>query len=96
MISLAEQDRLARKAWGHKLVKGQYQDNEDLVISKNQDLSDYAVAEKINRLPSSVHNKRLNLKRKQDQLSNQVPTKRLLKNRKAKQMEQLNVERRDA
>ena len=96
MISLAEQDRLARKAWGHKLVKGTYQDDEKRVILQNKDLSDYAVAEKINRLPSSVHNKRLNLKRKQDQLFNQVPTKRLLKNRKAKQMEQLNVERRDA
>src|SRR5699024_4652728 len=52
-----------------------------------------AVAEKINRLPSSVHNKRLNLKRKQDQLSNQVPTKRLLE---SKRMEKLDVERRDA
>ena len=58
MISLAEQDRLARKAWGHKLVKGQYQDNEDLVISKNQNLSDYAVAEKLSRLPSSVYRRR--------------------------------------
>ena len=96
MITLRQQDLLARKAWGHKLVKGTYQDYEERVILQNKDLSDYAVAEKINRLPSSVHNKRLNLKRKQDQLSNQVPTRRLLKNRKAKQMEQLNVERRNA
>lgn len=96
MITLRQQDLLARKAWGHKLVKGTYQDYEERVILQNKDLSDYAVAEKINRLPSSVHNKRLNLKRKQDQLSNQVPTKRLLKSQKAKRMEQLNVERRDA
>ena len=96
MITLRQQDLLARKAWGHKLVKGTYQDYEERVILQNKDLSDYAVAEKINRLPSSVHNKRLNLKRKQDQLSSQVPTRRLLKNRKAKQMEQLNVERRGA
>ena len=94
MISLAEQDRLARKAWGHKLVKGQYQDNEDRVISKNQNLSDYAVAEKINRLPSSVHRRRLDLEREQPVKS--VMTKRLRKSKKAKRMEQINVERRDA
>ena len=92
MITLRQQDLLARKAWGHKLVKGTYQDYEERVILQNKDLSDYAVAEKINRLPSSVHNKRLNLKRKQDQLSNQVPTKRLLE---SKRMEKLDVERRD-
>lgn len=94
MISLAEQDRLARKAWGHKLVKGQYQDNEDRVISKNQNLSDYAVAEKINRLPSSVHRRRLDLEREQP--VKPVMTKRLRKSKKAKRMEQINVERRDA
>ena len=94
MISLAEQDRLARKAWGHKLVKGQYRDNEDLVISKNQNLSDYAVAEKINRLPSSVHRRRLDLEREQP--VKPVMTKRLRKSKKAKRMEQINVERRDA
>ena len=94
MISLAEQDRLARKAWGHKLVKGRYQDNEDLVISKNQNLSDYAVAEKINRLPSSVHRRRLDLEREQP--VKPVMTKRLRKSKKAKRMEQINVERRDA
>lgn len=96
MITLRQQDLLARKAWGHKLVKGTYQDYEERVILQNKDLSDYAVAEKINRLPSSVHNKRLNLKRKQDQLSNQVPTKRFRERQKAKQMEKLDVERRDA
>ena len=94
MISLAEQDRLARKAWGHKLVKGQYRDNEDLVISKNQNLSDYAVAEKINRLPSAVRKRRLNLEK--EKVKHNAPTKRLLKSRKAKQMEKLDVERRDA
>ena len=94
MISLAEQDRLARKAWGHKLVKGQYQDNEDLVISKNQDLSDYAVAEKLNRLPSSVYRRRSILEREQP--VKPVMTKRLRKSKKAKRMEKLDVERRDA
>ena len=94
MISLAEQDRLARKAWGHKLVKGRYQENEDRVISKNQNLSDYAVAEKINRLPSSVHRRRLDLEREQP--VKPVMTKRLRKSKKAKQMEKLDVERRDA
>ena len=94
MISLAEQDRLARKAWGHKLVKGQYQENEDRVISKNQNLSDYAVAEKINRLPSSVHRRRLDLEREQP--VKPVMTKRLRKSKKAKQMEKLDVGRRGA
>ena len=94
MISLAEQDRLARKAWGHKLVKGQYQDNEDLVISKNQNLSDYAVAEKLNRLPSSVYRRRSILEREQP--VKPVMTKRLRESKKAKRMEQLNVGRRDA
>ena len=94
MISLAEQDRLARKAWGHKLVKGRYQENEDRVISKNQNLSDYAVAEKINRLPSSVHRRRLDLEREQP--VKPVMTKRLRERKKAKRMEQINVERRDA
>ena len=94
MISLAEQDRLARKAWGHKLVKGQYRDNEDLVISKNQNLSDYAVAEKLNRLPSSIHRRRSILEREQP--VKQVMTKRLRESKKAKRMEQLSVGRRDA
>ena len=94
MISLAEQDRLARKAWGHKLVKGQYQDNEDLVISKNQDLSDYAVAEKLNRLPSSIYRRRSILEREQP--VKPVMTKRLRESKKAKRMEQLNAGRRDA
>ena len=94
MISLAEQDRLARKAWGHKLVKGQYRDNEDLVISKNQNLSDYAVAEKLNRLPSSVYRRRSILEREQP--VKPVMTKRLRESKKAKRMEKLDVKRRDA
>ena len=94
MISLAEQDRLARKAWGHKLVKGQYQDNEDLVISKNQNLSDYAVAEKLSRLPSSVYRRRSILEREQP--VKPVMTKRLRESKKAKRMEKLDVKRRDA
>ena len=94
MISLAEQDRLARKAWGHKLVKGQYQDNEDRVISKNQNLSDYAVAEKLSRLPSSVYRRRSILEREQP--VKPVMTKRLRESKKAKRMEKLDVKRRDA
>ena len=94
MISLVEQDRLARKGWGHKLVKGRYRDNEDLVISKNQDLSDYLIAEKLSRLPSSVHNRRLILEREQP--VKPVMTKRLRKSKKAKQMEKLDVGRRGA
>ena len=96
MISLGEQDRLARKGWGHRLVKGRYQGYEDRVILKNKDLSDYLIAEKLKRLPSSVRNRRLKLEREQAQLAKQVPTKRLLKSQKAKQMEKLDVERRDA
>ena len=91
MISLRQQDLLARKAWGHKLVKGTYQDNEDLVISKSQDLSDYAVAEKLSRLPSSVYRRRLILEREQP--VKPVMTKRL---RESKRMEKLGVGRRDA
>ena len=94
MISLVEQDRLARKGWGHKLVKGRYRDNEDLVISKNQDLSDYLIAEKLSRLPSSVHNRRLILEREQP--VKPVMTKRLRKSKKAKQVEKLDVGRRGA
>ena len=96
MISLGEQDRLARKGWGHKLVKTRWQEWEERFILQNKDLSDYLIAEKISRLPSAVRNRRLKLERDQDQLSNQVTTKRLLKNRKAKRMEKLDVERRDA
>ena len=80
MISLRQQDLLARKAWGHKLVKGTYQDDEDLVISKNQDLSDYAVAEKINRLPSSVYRRRSILEREHP--AKPVPTKHFRESRK--------------
>ena len=94
MIPLAEQDRLARKAWGHKLVKSRWQENEDRVIEISKDLSDYAVAEKINRLPSAVRKRRLKLE--SEKIEHNAPSKRLLKSRKAKQMEQLNVERRDA
>ena len=94
MIPLAEQDRLARKAWGHKLVKSRWQENEDRVIEISKDLSDYAVAEKINRLPSAVRKRRLKLE--SEKIEHNAPSKRLLKSRKAKRMEQLNVERRDA
>ena len=96
MISLAEQDRLARKGWGNKLVKTKWQDWEDRKIMSSNDLSDYLIAEKIHRLPSAVRKRRLKLEREQVQLAKQVPTKRLRKSQKAKLMEQLNVERRDA
>ena len=94
MIPLAEQDRLARKAWGHKLVKSRWQENEDRVIEISKDLSDYAVAEKINRLPSAVRKRRLKLE--SEKIEHNAPSKRLLKSRKAKRMEQINVERRGA
>ena len=94
MIPLAEQDRLARKAWGHKLVKSRWQGNEDRVILKNKDLSDYAVAEKINRLPSAVRKRRLKLET--EKVEYNEPSKRLRGSRKAKQMERVNAERRDA
>ena len=96
MISLGEQDRLARKGWGHKLVKTKWQEWEERFILQNKDLSDYLIAEKISRLPSAVRNRRLKLERDQDQLSEPVVSKRLLESRKAKQMEKLDVERRDA
>ena len=96
MISLGEQDRLARKGWGHKLVKTRWQEWEERFILQNKDLSDYLIAEKISRLPSAVRNRRLKLERDQDQLSEPVVSKRLLESRKAKQMEKLDVERRDA
>ena len=96
MISLAEQDRLARKGWGNKLVKTKWQDWEDRKIMSSNDLSDYLIAEKIHRLPSAVRKRRLKLEREQAQLAKQVPTKRLRESQKAKLMEQLNVERRDA
>ena len=96
MISLGEQDRLARKGWGHKLVKTRWQEWEERFILQNNDLSDYLIAEKIHRLPSAVRKRRLKLEREQAQLAKQVPTKRLRKSQKAKLMEQLNVERRDA
>lgn len=96
MISLGEQDRLARKGWGHKLVKTRWQEWEERFILQNKDLSDYLIAEKISRLPSAVRNRRLKLERDQDQLSEPVVSKRLLESRKAKQMEKLDVDRMDA
>ena len=96
MISLGEQDRLARKGWGHKLVKTRWQEWEERFILQNKDLSDYLIAEKISRLPSAVRKRRLKLEREQAQLAEPVVSKRLLESRKAKQMEKLDVERRDA
>src|SRR5699024_4670052 len=48
--------------------------------------------QKLRRKPSSVRNKRMNLKREQAQFSEPVITKRLRESRKAKQMERVNVE----
>src|SRR5699024_12487388 len=94
MISLAEQDRLARKGWGNKLVKTKWQDWEDRKIMSSNDLSDYLIAEKIHRLPSAVRKRRLKMER--EQAVHKYPSKRLRASHKAKQVEQLNAERRDA
>ena len=94
MISLAEQDRLARKGWGNKLVKTKWQDWEDRKIMSSNDLSDYLIAEKIHRLPSAVRKRRLKLER--EQAVHNYPSKRLRESLKAKQVEKLDAERRDA
>lgn len=94
MISLAEQDRLARKGWGNKLVKTKWQDWEDRKIMSSNDLSDYLIAEKIHRPPSAVRKRRLKLER--EQAVHNYPSKRLRESLKAKQMEKLDNERRDA
>ena len=96
MTNLREQDASAIKVWGNRLVQGAWKDHEIRTLEKFPHLSDYNLAQKLRRKPSSVHNKRMSLKREQDQISEPVITKRLRESRKAKQMEKLNVERRDA
>ena len=96
MSNYKKQDDSAVKFWGGRLVQGEWDEHEIRTLEKFPHLSDYNVAQKLRRKPSSVRNKRMNLKREQAQLSEPVITKRLRESRKAKQMEQLNVERRDA
>ena len=96
MTNLREQDASAIKVWGNRLVQGAWKDHEIRTLEKFPHLSDYNLAQKLRRKPSSVHNKRMSLKREQDQISEPVITKRLRESRKAKQMEKLDVERRDA
>ena len=96
MTDLRKQDASAVKVWGNRLVKGAWKDHEIRTLEQFAHLSDYNLAQKLRRKPSSVHNKRMSLKREQDQISEPVITKRLRESRKAKQMEKLNVERRDA
>ena len=93
MTDLRKQDASAIKVWGNRLVKGAWKDHEIRTLEQFAHLSDYNLAQKLRRKPSSVHNKRMNLKRDQEQISEPVITKRLRESRKAKQMERLNVER---
>lgn len=93
MTDLRKQDASAIKVWGNRLVKGAWKDHEIRTLEQFAHLSDYNLAQKLRRKPSSVHNKRMNLKREQEQISEPVITKRLRESRKAKQMERLNVER---
>lgn len=94
MSSLAKQDQSARKFWGDRLIKGAWTDSEIRVLEKHPDLSDYNLGMKLRRTPSSVRAKRSQLASELDPTT--VVTKRLRESRKAKQMEKLDVERRDA
>src|SRR5699024_3176596 len=96
MTDLRKQDASAVKVWGKRLVKGAWKDHEVRTLEQFAHMSDYNLAQKLRRKPSSVQNKRMSLKREQDQISEPVITKRLRESRKAKQMEKLDVERRDA
>ena len=93
MSNYKKQDDSAVKFWGGRLVQGEWDEYEIRTLEKFPHLSDYNVAQKLRRKPSSVRNKRMNLKREQAQFSEPVITKRLSESRKAKQMERLNVER---
>ena len=92
MTDLRKQDASAIKVWGNRLVKGAWKEHEIRTLEQFAHLSDYNLAQKLRRKPSSVHNKRMNLKREQVQASTPVVTKRLRESRKARQMERLNVE----
>ena len=93
MSNYKKQDDSAVKFWGGRLVQGEWDEYEIRTLEKFPHLSDYNVAQKLRRKPSSVRNKRMNLKREQARLSEPVVTKRLRESRKAKQMERVNVER---
>ena len=93
MSNYKKQDDSAVKFWGGRLVQGEWDEHEIRTLEKFPHLSDYNVAQKLRRKPSSVRNKRMNLKREQARLSEPVVTKRLRESRKAKQMERVNVER---
>lgn len=93
MSNYKKQDESAVKFWGGRLVQGDWDEYEIRTLEKFPHLSDYNVAQKLRRKPSSVRNKRMNLKREQAQFSEPVITKRLRENRKAKQVERVNVER---
>ena len=93
MSNYKKQDDSAVKFWGGRLVQGEWDEHEIRTLEKFPHLSDYNVAQKLRRKPSSVRNKRMNLKREQAQFSDPVITKRLRESRKAKQMERVNVER---
>ena len=92
MTDLRKQDASAIKVWGNRLVKGAWKDHEIRTLEQFAHLSDYNLAQKLRRKPSSVHNKRMNLKREQVQASEPVITKRLRESRKAKQVERVSVE----
>ena len=96
MTGIREQDASAIKVWGNRLVQGPWKDHEIRTLEKFPHLSDYNLAQKLRRKPSSVRNRRLKLEREQAQAAEPVVTKRLRENRKAKQMESLDSERRDA
>ena len=93
MSNYKKQDDSAVKFWGGRLVQGEWDEYEIRTLEKFPHLSDYNLAQKLRRKPSSVRNKRMNLKREQARLSEPVVTKRLRESRKAKQMERVNVER---
>ena len=93
MTDLRKQDASAIKVWGNRLVKGAWKEHEIRTLEQFAHLSDYNLAQKLRRKPSSVHNKRMNLKREQKQISEPAITKRLRESRKSKQMERLSVER---
>src|SRR5699024_10502105 len=92
MSNYKKQDDSAVKFWGGRLVQGEWDEYEIRTLEQFAHLSDYNLAQKLRRKPSSVRNKRMNLKREQAQFSEPVITKRLRESRKAKQMERVNVE----
>ena len=93
MSNYKKQDASAVKFWGDRLVQGDWEEHEIRILEKFPHLSDYNVAQKLRRKPSSVRNKRMNLKREQAQFSEPVITRRLRESQRAKQAERVSVER---